>query len=257
MIADFDERFTAAVQAFWTGRDAQQKKQQSTGRTDAGLRGAVTGGRHIEALEDLVSDVLIACAVPANAIFKNTKLELPGYYRAEKRWDLLVVANNRLHMAIEFKSQVGPSFGNNFNNRTEEAIGNADDLLRALQERSLGETAAAPFLGYMFLLEDCDAVHDTVGLEEPHFPAEKAFLAHPPRTQKKLHTMLRSGVGYASRYELLIGRLLLEKKYDAGCLTLATRAIPTAIRFPNRNLSARTFISKLEGFAIGAVQAGL
>lgn len=257
MLDEFDERFAAAVQAFWTGRDAQQERQRLKGRIDAGLRGAVTGGGHIGALEDLVRDVLVACGVPVDAIFKNAKLELPGYYRAEKRWDLLVVANNKLHVAIEFKSQVGPSFGNNFNNRTEEAIGNAEDLQRAIQERTLGDTEAPPFLGYMFLLEDCDAVHETIGVEEPHFPVERAFLVEPPRKQRRFSGMVRSGVGYAKRYELFLGRLLLEKKYDAGCLTLTTRAVPTAITFPAKNLSARTFFSRLEGFAIGAVQAGL
>ena len=42
--------------------------------------------------------------------------------------DLLVVTEpaTRLVMAIELKSQVGASFGNNYNNRTEEAIGNAE-----------------------------------------------------------------------------------------------------------------------------------
>ncbi len=40
---------------------------------------------------------------------------------ARKKWDLLVV-EGCLIAAIEFKSQVG-SFGNNYNNRTEEALG--------------------------------------------------------------------------------------------------------------------------------------
>lgn len=52
--------------------------------------------------------------------------------RSEKMWDLLVVSDDTLHIALEFKSQVGPSFGNNFNNRMEKALGNAMDLRRAL-----------------------------------------------------------------------------------------------------------------------------
>jgi hypothetical protein len=46
---------------------------------------------------------------------------LPGYFRPTKLWDVLVIHDKRLLAAIELKSQVGPSFGNNFNNRTEEA----------------------------------------------------------------------------------------------------------------------------------------
>ena len=63
---------------------------------------------------------------------------LPGYYRPEKKWDLLVVSNNQLVTAIEFKSQVGPSFGNNFNNRVEEAVGSATDIWTAYREKRFG-----------------------------------------------------------------------------------------------------------------------
>ena len=54
-------------------------------------------------------------------VYCEKYVEIPGWYRPEKKWDLLVVADNKLLAGIEFKSQVG-SFGNNYNNRTEEAI---------------------------------------------------------------------------------------------------------------------------------------
>ncbi len=38
-----------------------------------------------------------------------------------------MVSEGKLLAGIEFKSQVG-SFGNNYNNRTEEAIGSAADI---------------------------------------------------------------------------------------------------------------------------------
>ncbi len=87
-------------------------------------------------------------------------LELPGYYRPEKKWDLLVVVEGQLITAIEFKSQVGPSFGNNYNNRVEEAIGNATDIKTAFREGRVGPSR--PFLGYFFLLEDTPRVHTPV-----------------------------------------------------------------------------------------------
>ena len=43
-------------------------------------------------------------------------LTLPGYFRPTKLWDLLVTYKGQLIAAIELKSHVGPSFGNNFNN---------------------------------------------------------------------------------------------------------------------------------------------
>ena len=55
-------------------------------------------------------------------------LTLPGFFRPTKLWDLLIINQGGLVAALELKSQVGPSFGNNFNNRTEEALGTAVDL---------------------------------------------------------------------------------------------------------------------------------
>jgi len=89
-------------------------------------------------------------------IFKKKAVELPGFFRPTKEWDLLVVRGRTLIAAIEAKSQVGPSFGNNFNNRTEEAIGSALDLWTAFREKAYLESPQ-PFLGYFFMLEDCDA----------------------------------------------------------------------------------------------------
>jgi hypothetical protein len=62
-------------------------------------------------------------------------LTLPGYFRPTKLWDLLVIHKSELIAAIELKSQVG-SFGNNFNNRTEEAIGTAHDLWTAYRQEA-------------------------------------------------------------------------------------------------------------------------
>jgi hypothetical protein len=154
VLADLDDRFREAVQAFWDARDRQMEKQVAAGKIDAGTRGAVTGGTQMGGLEVLLTDVLVGAGLPRSDIRARTALELPGYYRPEKRWDLLVVCGDQLVMAVEFKSQVGPSFGNNFNNRTEEAIGNAEDIWTAFREGRFGRRQA-PMLGYFFLLEDC------------------------------------------------------------------------------------------------------
>ena len=71
---------------------------------------------------------------------------------ALKKWDLLVVADGQFLAGIEFKSQVG-SFGNNYNNRTEEAIGSATDLWAAYREGAF-KPSARPWLGYLMLLEE-------------------------------------------------------------------------------------------------------
>lgn len=94
----------------------------------------------------------MAAGFDRSGVLRRAGVELPGYYRPTKKWDLVVFSRNRLVAAIELKSQVGPSFGNNFNNRTEEAIGNAVDVWRAYEEGTFG--AVRPWLGYVFLLEE-------------------------------------------------------------------------------------------------------
>ncbi len=139
---------------------------------------------------------------------EGAPVTLPGFYRATKMWDLLVVHHaekgTRLVAALELKSQVG-SFGNNFNNRCEEAIGTAVDFWTAFREGAFG-TSPKPFMGYLMLLQDCAAVHTPVRVEEQHFNIFADF----------------RGSSYARRYELLCQRLVQEGLYDASTLLLSS-----------------------------------
>ena len=74
-----------------------------------------------ERLYQAVRDVLCESGLPKAHVYCEKYVELPGWYRPEKKWDLLIVSDGQLLAGIEFKSQVG-SFGNNYNNRTEEAM---------------------------------------------------------------------------------------------------------------------------------------
>jgi hypothetical protein len=230
---NIDKRFQQAVQSYWDARRRQQKKQIEGGKVDAGTRGAVTGGSQMGALEVLMVDILKEAGLEEISIKTRLGLELPGYFRSEKKWDLLVVSKEQLVCAIEFKSQVGPSFGNNFNNRTEEAIGNAIDIWTAYREGLLG-SGPRPFLGFFFLLEDCDKVHKPVGVVEPHFKVDPVF----------------KGASYARRYELLCRRLVLERHYEGVCLTLATNETSTKIVHPSEDLSFKRFAGELEAAAV-------
>ena len=143
---NIDARLKEAVQSYWNARAANKEKQQEGGRIDAGTRSEVTGGTQMGAMEVLVADILCEAGLDRADVKTRTALELPGYYRPEKKWDLIVVSEEQLVAAIEFKSQVGPSFGNNFNNRCEEAIGSASDIWIAFREGRFGK-APQPFLG--------------------------------------------------------------------------------------------------------------
>ena len=232
MPIDVEARFRDAVQYIWTGRLKQREKQAEAGTIDAGNRGDVTGGGHMGALELLVKDLLIEFGIDENDVFTKQRLELPGYYRSTKKWDLLVVSRQQLVMAIEFKS-VGGSYGNNLNNRTEEALGNAVDVWTAYREGRFG-TAPRPLLGYLFLLRDEPKVLKPVSNKEPHFQVDPAF----------------SEASYAMRAEVLCRRLVLERQYDAACLLLSTNEAVTRITEPAEDLTFRRFVAALRGHVV-------
>jgi hypothetical protein len=189
-----------AVAHYWATRETQKQKQESRGVTDAGLRSAVTGGAQMDGFIDLFTALIKEAGFSGEFIFRKTSLELPGYFRPTKEWDLIVVKGGNLIAAIEAKSQVGPSFGNNFNNRTEEAIGSALDLWTAFREGAFN-AGLQPFLGYFFMLEDCPASNRPVKVKEPHFKVFPEFI----------------GASYTKRYELLCRKLILERHYTSAC----------------------------------------
>jgi hypothetical protein len=103
-------------------------------------------------------------------------LTLPGYFRPTKLWDFLVVNEGRLIAALEFKCHVGSSFGNNFNNRTEEAIGTSHDLWAAYRKGAFGKQER-PFVGWLMVIEDApksraalSADGDAVDVHAPGIP---------------------------------------------------------------------------------------
>lgn len=149
MTATFED-YDAAVRAFWAGRDLQTQKQIDSGKIDAGTRGSVTGGQHLGPLQDVIAEQFTSLVELGAQVRRTGIIPLPGFYRRAKNWDIVVTFERILVAAIECKSQVG-SFGNNFNNRTEEAIGNAVDLWRGYEAGYVGNVR--PWLGFVFVIE--------------------------------------------------------------------------------------------------------
>jgi hypothetical protein len=204
---NIDKRLQAAVQNYWNARRQNKEKQVKSGKIDAGTRGEVTGGTQMGGLEVLVSDILCEAGLKKVDVRTRTALELPGYFRATKKWDLIVVSDGALVLAMEFKSQAGKSIGNNVNNRSEEAVGSAKDIWTAFREGRFG-TSPAPFLGYLFLLEDRDNVKTPVANKEPYFSVDPEFRGESHLKDTAAHRRYR-GVSYSKRYELLCRRLVL------------------------------------------------
>ena len=233
---NLEERVSEAIKLFWLTRDKQGREQGGkSGRKDAGLRAAVTGGKHLDGFTQICRDLFIEAGLPEAHIFWQDRKELPGFYRAEKSWDLVVVADGSLLAVIEFKAQVGPSFGNNFNNRTEEALGNATDLWAAYREGAF-RPSARPWLGYVFILEDCERSRSPVSVREPHFKVFPVF----------------QNASYARRYEILLTKLLRERLYDGASLLLTSHAggISGEFSSPSEELGFRTFAAGLSAHAI-------
>jgi len=233
---DLSKRVAKAVRHFWKTRERQAANQgRGTGRRDAGLRAAVTGGKHLGGFIEVCRDLLVEAGLPEPNVYWNNRLELPGYYRAEKSWDLLAVVNGQLLAIIEFKAQVGPSFGNNFNNRTEEALGNATDLWAAYREGAF-KPSQRPWLGYLFILEECPRSVAPVRIKEPHFNVFPEF----------------RDASYAKRYEILLTKLLRERLYDGACLLLSTKkhGLRGKFREPSDELTFETFATSLTAHAL-------
>ena len=198
--------FAEAVRHFWATRNRQAQAQAQAGTRDQGARGAVTGGRQMDGFSETLRLLLTHVGVPPECIFAQRAVELPGFFRPTKQWDLLVVRDKELVAAVELKSQVGPSFGNNFNNRTEEAMGTALDVWTAYREGAFSPSSP-PWVGYLLLLEDCPRSREPVGVSEPHFPVFSEFKA----------------ASYAKRYEVFCKKLVRERHYSNACFLLADR----------------------------------
>jgi len=204
--SNLDKRVAQAVAYYWESRQKQRQKQVERGKADQGSRSSVTGGYQMLGFSELITSLLVGVGVAQEHIFYSQSLELPGFFRPTKEWDLLVVRDGQLIVAIELKSQVGPSFGNNFNNRTEEAMGTALDLWTAYREGAFNKTVR-PWLGYLFLLEDCPQSRQPVRVSEPHFKVFPEFVK----------------ASYARRYELFCRKLVRERHYNTAAFLLSAK----------------------------------
>lgn len=232
-LANYEKQAREAVEIFWRTRDDARRKQEAAGRLDQGERSGVTGGKNMDGFLTLVKDIVHANGLPHADLHEERRvLTLPGYFRPTKLWDLLVMNQGRLIAALEFKSQVGPSFGNNTNNRAEEAIGTAHDLSVAFREGAFGEQPR-PFVGWMMLLEDAEKSRCPVRDSSPHFPIFKEF----------------RGASYADRYNILCRKLVQEQLYTAASLLLSPRSAVEGGEYSEMSelTSLKTFVTELAG----------
>lgn len=226
--AKYQEGLTKAIQHFWKTRESQLKGQK---KSDQGTRGSVTGGKQLDGFIQLLVKVSIDLGVPIESIYIKGN-NLPGFFRPTKDWDFLIITpKKQLIAVIEFKSQVG-SFGNNFNNRTEEALGSAVDLWTAFRENGFPQKQQ-PWVGYMIIVEQTLKSTSPVRLQQPHFEARPEF----------------NNTSYLERYILLCQKLIQERHYSATALISTDRNMKFSC--PEDDVSFDTFLLSFMGFIQG------
>lgn len=232
-LVDYEHKTKLAVSAFWKGRAAAKRKQQRSGKSDQGERAGVTAGKNMDGFIELIAEIFRANGL-ADADIHSARavVTLPGYFRPTKLWDLLVIYKGELIAAIELKSQVGPSFGNNFNNRTEEAIGTAHDFWTAYREGAFGKQPR-PFVGWLILVEDAPGSSRPINDKSPHFKLFKEF----------------KGASYLKRYDLLCQKLAQERLYTTAALISTPRSAVKNGNFSciSSMTSLKTFVTSLAG----------
>lgn len=232
-LVQYEKQASKAIRKFWKSRDDAGKKQAASGKIDQGERAGVTGGKNMDGFVALMLDIVRANGLAQAEIhLERAVLSLPGYFRPTKLWDLLVIDQGELIAAIELKSQVGPSFGNNFNNRAEEAIGTAHDFWTAYREGAFGKQPR-PFAGWLMVVEDAPKSRSPVKDTSAHFPVSPEF----------------HGASYLKRYDLLCQRLVQEQLYTTAAVLASPREAITSGSYIDLSpmTSLKAFVSSLAG----------
>lgn len=212
----YEKKISSAVKSFW-----DTKKNQ----------GSVLAGKQLNAFLDLLTRVALDAGVPKECVYLKNN-HIPGYFRATKDWDFLIISpKGNLIAAIELKSQVG-SYGNNLNNRTEESLGSSEDFWTAFREGAF-RCNQSPWLGYLMAVGKDDGSTHEVKVSEPHFEVRPEF----------------KGTTYLDRYRILCERLVLEHKYSAVAL-IATSGKNHYESLCDR-ISIDSFISSFRGHLLG------
>ena len=232
-LVDYESKTRNSIKTFWSNRQSAKLKQKESGKLDQGERSGVTAGKNMDGFIDLIIDIICANGLKNAEIHqRRAVLTLPGFFRPTKLWDLLVIYKRELIAAIELKSQVGPSFSNNFNNRTEEAIGTALDLWTAYREGAFGDQPR-PFVGWLMLIEDADKSRSPVRDRSPHFPIFEEF----------------KGASYLQRYDLLCRKLAKEQLYTTASVIASPRNAVYSGDFSelSKMTGIKTFVTSLAG----------
>lgn len=229
VLDDLDSEVADVIVHYWATLSDQADAQESSEETARGRRAQVLGGAQMDGFAGLIEDALVEAGVPRDSVLHDHSAVLPGYYRATKRWDIAVVHKGNLLAVMELKS-IASSFGNNLNNRIEEAVGNNTDLYQAYED-GLFEPSPTPWVGYLILMADNEGSNGQVRIREPNFPVDEQF----------------KNATYLDRAELLCLRMLRQRLVDGATFITSDEESGLQGEFsePNTELSFSRFVSSL------------
>lgn len=230
-VPNYEAEFADAVRTFWSIKQAQQTASDAAGRQGGGTSGAVRAGKHMAPFEQLIRKVVLDTGLVPDPSLRDT-VYLPGFYRESKSWDVVLQYKGHALAIVEAKSQ-GSSLANNFNNRVEEAIGQAADVWKS-HERGLLISGIRPWIGYLMVVE-----------ETPKTIAPKYLMGGKivPAGMEVDPTF--NGMSYAERYATTFKRLDQERMLDATCVAITSG--PESYSYPNDWLSFNGFAAQLWG----------
>lgn len=237
-LTKYEEEAANAIKLFWGTKDKAALDQAARGVSDVGTRAAVTAGKHLDAFVPLLSGIAKEQGLKNLSFHMGRRVPtIPGFFRPTKEWDLIVMHGRQLAAVFELKS-IGSSFGNNMNNRSEEAIGAGHDFWTAFRESAFGNDAPRPFLGWVMIMRECEDSMTKVGNSEKFFPVFPEF----------------KGASYAERADILCRRLVQENLYSATALMLTDDAKGKAdghYRHLSESASFRRFLATYAGHMTG------
>jgi hypothetical protein len=229
------EKFTReAVQIFWETRARAEAKGQDG---DQGGRAGATAGKNLDGFVQIFADLIDQMKIEGLVTgVEKRYVTLPGYLRPVKDWDLVLTRRGELLAVLEFKSAIGPSFGNNFNNRNEEAMGSSIDIRTAIERGVYGDQGPF-FLGWCILVEDALKSRTPVRMPSPHFHPDPEF----------------HGASYLDRYEIFCRRLEAENFYSATAVIASPKEEGTswgAYSDMSDDTSFERFVHEFLGFLV-------
>jgi len=237
VINNLEDELSDAVQYYWATRSGQGEIQRESKDSTRGRRAEVLGGQQMDSFAGLIEDVAVNAGAPRDSVKHDYHATLPGYYRHEKEWDTAVVHDGELLAVVEYKSQAS-SFGNNLNNRAEEAIGNNVDLVEAYEE-GVFAPSPQPWMGYLMLMTDNEKSRNVPNVRESNFDVDDEFKT----------------ASYVDRMELLCLRMKRKRLVDNAAFILSDdeQGLEGEYWQPNDELRFERFTQALASHVAGHI----